>query len=108
MLRFHLDENVDHAIAVGLRGRGIDVTTTHEAGLGGATDEHQLAWALEQQRVIVTYDEDLLVLSRRGTEHAGIAFCALRSRSIGQIVLKLASLSRHYEPADIAGRVEYL
>jgi predicted nuclease of predicted toxin-antitoxin system len=108
MLRFHLDENIDHAIAVGLRGRGIDVSTTTEAGLGGATDEEQLAYALEQQRVILTYDDDLLVLHRNGVLHAGIAFCTLRTRSIGQIVLKLAALSRHYERPDIAGRVEYL
>ena len=33
MIRFHLDENVSNAIADGLRQRGIDVTTTSEAGL---------------------------------------------------------------------------
>ena len=32
-MRFHLDEHVPHAIAEGLRRRGIDVTTTVEAGL---------------------------------------------------------------------------
>jgi hypothetical protein len=37
-IRFHLDENCSHAIAAGLRRRGIDVTTTPEAGLLGAGD----------------------------------------------------------------------
>jgi hypothetical protein len=32
-IRFHLDENVDRAIALGLRRRAIDVTTTKDAGL---------------------------------------------------------------------------
>src|SRR5258705_8779635 len=105
MLRFHLDENVDHAIAIGLRARGIDTTTTDESGLGGAADTEQLAFALREQRVIVTYDDDLLVLHGRGLDHAGIAFSSLRTRSIGQMVLKLASLSRNFEPGDMAGRV---
>ena len=33
MLSFHLDEHMHPAIAAGLRRRGIDVTTTFEAGL---------------------------------------------------------------------------
>lgn len=32
-IRFHMDENVNTAIADGLRRRGIDVTTTAKAGL---------------------------------------------------------------------------
>ena len=53
MIRFHLDEHVPHAIAEGLRRRGIDVTTTVEAGLRSATDDVHLAYAVEQRRVIV-------------------------------------------------------
>ena len=37
MIRLHLDENVDHAVAHGLRLRGIDVTTSTDADLIGAT-----------------------------------------------------------------------
>ena len=46
MIRLHLDENVDHAVAHGLRLRGIDVTTTTDANLVGAADEEQLSFAL--------------------------------------------------------------
>jgi hypothetical protein len=35
-IRFHLDEHVDHAVADGLRRRGIAVTTTADADLLGA------------------------------------------------------------------------
>lgn len=45
-VRFHLDESVESAIADGLRGRKIDVTTTPEVGLLGASDEQQVAFAL--------------------------------------------------------------
>jgi hypothetical protein len=108
MLRFHLDEHVDHAVAVGLRGRGIDVTTTPEASLKGASDEEQLSYGLRERRVIVTHDDDLLILAAQGTHHAGIGFCKSASRTIGQIVLKLAMLSRHNNPDDFMDRVEFL
>ena len=56
-LRFQLDESVSSAIAKGLRMRGIDVTTSSEAGLMGASDKEQLAYALSQGRVIFTFDD---------------------------------------------------
>ena len=43
-IRFHLDENCATAIAEGLRRRGVDVTTTPEAGLLGSGDDEQLAY----------------------------------------------------------------
>jgi predicted nuclease of predicted toxin-antitoxin system len=103
MLRFHLDENVDHAVAVGLRNRGIDATTTDSIGIKGAT-----ALALRETRVIVTHDDDLLVLHSQGIPHAGIVFSRLRTRSIGQMILRLASLSRRYHPSDLMRHVEYI
>lgn len=57
---FHLDENVDHAIARALRQRGIDVTTSTEIGLIGADDLLQLDFARKSSRVIVTQDADFL------------------------------------------------
>jgi predicted nuclease of predicted toxin-antitoxin system len=57
-VRFHLDEHVDDAIASALRRRGIDVTTTMDAGLQSATDLEHIAFAREQRRVIHTNDPD--------------------------------------------------
>ena len=53
-IRFHLDEQVERSIGEGLRRRNIDVTTTPEVGLLGASDEEQLAFVMLQQRVIFT------------------------------------------------------
>ena len=85
-IRFHLDENVNGAIANALRRRGIDVTTTPEEGLIATPDEVQLEFALSQGRVIFTQDADFLRLNEAGVTHAGIAFCRPSSRSIGAIV----------------------
>jgi hypothetical protein len=53
-IKFHLDENVSNAVAEGLRRRGIDVTTTPEQDLIGASDLEQIAFARDQQWVAST------------------------------------------------------
>jgi hypothetical protein len=99
---------VDWAVAAGLRQRGIDVTTTVETGLMGATDEDQLAFATANGRICVTRDPDFLVLHSRGISHAGIAYWHPKRRSVGQIVLDLTLLWRIATAEEMLGRVEYL
>ena len=53
-IQFHLDEQVANAIAEGLRRRGIDVTTTPELKMKGASDEEQLVFVRKNDRVIFT------------------------------------------------------
>jgi predicted nuclease of predicted toxin-antitoxin system len=72
-IRYHLDEHLDPAIAVGLRRRGVDVTTTVDARLSGASDLAQLAFATRNHRVLVTRDTDFLALNADGVSHGGIA-----------------------------------
>lgn len=107
-IRYHLDEHVDPAVAEGLRQRGVDVTTTVEAGLTGASDMDQLAFAAAQGRVFVTRDRDFLVLDSEGVGHAGIAFWHSRRRNVGQLVLDLVLLWRAVTAEEIHGRVEYV
>lgn len=64
-IRFHLDEHVSHAIAHALRRRGVDVSTTTDAGLLGVEDGDQLAYATAERRVLVTHDPDLIELAHR-------------------------------------------
>lgn len=107
-IRFHLDENCARAIAEGLTRRGIDVTTTPEARLMGATDEQQAAYCLAERRVLFTQDTDFLRLDAAGVEHLGIAFCAKDTKSIGEIIQWLVLIWEVYEPNEMIGRVEYL
>lgn len=65
-IRFHLDENCPRTVAAGLRRRGIDVTTTPEAGLLEGSNEQQDAFAFAERRVIFTQDEDFLVSHASG------------------------------------------
>jgi predicted nuclease of predicted toxin-antitoxin system len=85
-LRFHLDEHIHPAIANGLRERGVDVTSTLDAGLRSASDESQLQHALSLGRVFVTQDQDFLRLHASGVSHAGIVYWRQGGRSIGESV----------------------
>jgi hypothetical protein len=92
----------------GLRLRGIDVTTSTDAGLIGAGDEAQLAFALTQQHVIVSHDRDLLRLHAAGVAHAGIAYCDLQARSIGDIIRHLCLMHDCLTADEVSGQVEYV
>ena len=107
-IRFHLDEQVDPAIAAALRRNGIDVTTTVEAGLYGRSDNNHLAYAVPERRVVVTHDADFLRFAERSKDHAGIVYCKIKARSIGEIIRGLILIYEILTPEEMAGRVEYL
>jgi len=45
-----------------------------------------LLFANSQKRILLTHDDDLLVLAHRGYEHYGIAYCRKDDRSTGYII----------------------
>lgn len=107
-VKFQLDEQVPHAVAHGLRRRGIDVLTATEAGLLRTPGPEILARSYAAGRVVVTHDNDYLRLHRDGQAHAGIAYCDFGSRTIGQMVMALLLIHEILDPSDMQGRVEYL
>jgi len=107
-IRFHLDEHVAHAVADGLRHLGIDVTTSTDARLLGATDAEHIAYGLAQGRVTFTEDDDLLALASAGVQHAGIVYCHQGTRSIGQIIWALELIWEVYELNEMQNHVEFI
>jgi predicted nuclease of predicted toxin-antitoxin system len=107
VLRYHLDENVDVAVADALLRRGIDVTIPAQAALSGAPDEEHLAFALREGRVIITHDADFLRLASQNARHAGIVYCHLGTRTIGDILRALLLLAEFYDIDDMTNQVEY-
>jgi len=73
-MKFHLDENMGHGLAHGLRQIGLDVTTTQELSMESDPDEVQLAYCIQQQRIMVTSDYDFIELDATGITHPGIVF----------------------------------
>ncbi len=107
-IRFHLDEHISAQVAAGLRRRNIDVTTTAEAGLIGASDIAHIEYAASSGRVLVTHDDDFLRLHANGVGHAGIGYCQQRSTSVGEILRRLILIHDLLSPEEMAGKVEFL
>ncbi len=107
-IRFHLDENVDPDIALALRRAGIDVTTSQEANLLAQSDMVQLEFARTQERILVTHDDDFLILNTQGIDHSGIAYCQKNAKPIGYIIRMLILLYEVAAPEEMKGKVEYL
>jgi Domain of unknown function (DUF5615) len=105
---FHLDEHIPPALADALRNRGIDVTTTADAGLMGTGDREHLAFAAKVGRVVITQDVDFLRLHAEGVPHAGVAYWRPRVRSIGDVLRRLVLIHAALSPDDMKNRVEYL
>ena len=89
-----LYENVEEAIAIQLRRRGIDATTVKFEDMTGTDDPDVLAYATTHGRVVVSYDDDFIKLAKLDIEHAGIIFIPFPSRDIGYIVLTHARLAK--------------
>ncbi|MBA3357701.1 MAG: DUF5615 family PIN-like protein [Pyrinomonadaceae bacterium] len=106
-IKVYLDEHIHSAVAEGLRRRGVDVLTVQEAGKTGLSDRKQLAFALTENRVMVTMDSDFLALAVEGVSHAGIGYVTPR-RSIGELISALMLLFAVLKPAEMVNHVEYL
>lgn len=107
-IQFHLDESVAGAIAKGLRQRGIDVTTSLDAGLIAASDEEQLAYAKATARVIFTHDDDFLAMQGTHMPHPGIVYCIKRKRTVRQMIEGLVRIHETMESEQMRNRVEYI
>jgi hypothetical protein len=104
----HLDESVSNRVAVGLRRRGIDVTTSVDVGLLSASDEEHIRFAFAVGRVVFTHDRDFLALHDSGFEHAGIVYCHQHAYSLGELVHGLDIIANCLTDDEIRGKVQYL
>ena len=107
-IQFHLDEHIHGAIADGLRRRGIDVTTTAEAQLISGSDDAQLSFARNANRVLVTSDADFLRLHANSQAHAGIVYSRNQSRSIREMLAMLVLIWEQLSAEEMRSRVEFI
>ncbi len=106
-IKVYTDEHVPTAVVKGLRRRGIDVLSTHEAGMLGAPDEEHLALATSQGRVIFTQDDDFLRLHAQGASHSGIVY-ARQQTPVGDIVRGLMLIYQVLDASEMQNHVEFL
>jgi predicted nuclease of predicted toxin-antitoxin system len=106
-LKFLLDEDISAAVAVGLRARGVDAVSVHEVSRSnqGIADDEQLQFAVEQGRVLVTYNRgDFQVLdslwNAENQTHFGILWCTdaiIRRPGIGELIRALSAMSDAFD-----------
>jgi len=106
--RFFLDEHVPLAIAPQLRRQGIDCVSARETGRLGLPDDDHLRWARAVGRVVVSFDDDFLVLARDVAIHAGVIPCTKRTREVGAIVRALIAFASEHTAEDAANSSWYI
>lgn len=104
---------MSRGLARGLRARGIDVVTTLDAGLTGQGDEVLLDHALQQARVLFTFNVGHFCSLHtewhlRGKVHAGIVVVPRQRLTIGGQVRALARLTSEITSEQMAGRLIFL
>jgi hypothetical protein len=76
MARLYADEDFDYPVVEELRCIGHDVLTVQEAGRRGDPDAAVLAFAISQQRAVLTHNRrHFISLHRQTAPHAGIVVC---------------------------------
>ena len=107
-IRFYFDQHIPSAVARGLRRRGVDVLTAQEANRCGISDQDQLQFSTQQERVLVTFDADFISLATGGSEHSGIAFCAASKYSVGELIYALLLVQDALNLDEMRNHVEFI
>ena len=98
-IELYFDEDVSVLIAEWLRVRGFTVQTTHEAGRKSINDKEQLAYAVSQQRTLLTHNrDDFARLAQEyfaaGRKHHGIIIAVRRQpREIATRLMTILNLT---------------
>ena len=107
--RFHLDENLTTKIAFALRNRDRDCTTSRDAGLLHASDEQQWEFAVRQNRIMITGDQDFLRMAAVDCDHPGIIYWTRRSSvPFRHLVRAIDALCYEKSSEELRGTVTFL
>ena len=98
MRPLYCDESIWIPVADGLSRRGWTVYTARDEDRLGDPDTEHLAYALNNDWILVTFDDDFLSLVESSDlDHAGIIFVQQAGRDIGDVV---KATDKHLESRD--------
>jgi len=100
MARFYTDEQFPFPVVELLRNLGHDVLTAQEAGNAnqGILDEAVLAFAISQERAVLTINpDDFIRLHRLNSNHFGIVACT-NNRNWEQFAARINEMITQEEP----------
>jgi hypothetical protein len=114
MIRLVADENLNKAIIDGLlrRSHEIDIVRVQDVGLSGAPDSQVLAWAAEQDRILVTHDINTVPAEAYYRISASLPMPGViivpTSISIGDAIEEIMLLEVCSSPGEWNSRVAFL
>jgi hypothetical protein len=114
MLRLISDEDVHDDIIRGVRRREpeIDIVRAVDIGLDHTPDPIILAWAADQDRVLVTGDLNTMVGFAWGRVQSGVAMpgviALLENVGIGRVIDDIILVALCYEPDEIRDQVLFI
>ncbi|NET56646.1 MAG: hypothetical protein F6K47_10925 [Symploca sp. SIO2E6] len=112
-IRLYLDEDtMDGDLLEALRIRNVDVVSTAEAHMLSRSDEEQLQWASEHQRIIYSFNiRDFYRihthLMENNQEHSGIIL-GLQNYSIGEQMRRILRIIATKSAEEMKNQVEFL
>ncbi len=109
--RFLMDEDVYGATAIALRKAGFNAISTPEADRLGESDEAQLKWAVDEGRVLVTFNVAHFAklhtrMLKHDWHHAGIIVSV--QRPVGDLVRRLLHVANVLDADAMLDRLEFL
>jgi hypothetical protein len=113
-IRLYLDEDsIRESFIQALRSRNIDVLTAAEVGMLNKTDEEQLAWATEHNRVIFSFNiRDFYrlhtMLLEREESHGGIVLAPQQQYGIGDLLRGVLQIINIRSAEAMVGQLEFL
>jgi len=113
-VRFLTDENFDNRILTGLRRRfpRLDIIRIQDSGLLGAEDPEILAWAAEEDRIVLTHDAATMPAYAYQRVQVGAKMPGVievpRAMPIAQAIEEIALLLELSRPREWENQVVYL
>jgi predicted nuclease of predicted toxin-antitoxin system len=105
-VRLKADENLPQSVVELVRSRGHDVHTVVEEGLGGAKDSVVARAALDEQRVLLTLDQDFAdIRAYPPGSHPGIIVIRLDTPKRSLIRAAVSGLLARHDLDGLAGCV---
>ncbi|MBI4287837.1 MAG: DUF5615 family PIN-like protein [Chloroflexi bacterium] len=108
----YMDAHVPRAITYTLRLRGVNVLTAQEDDAASLSDSELLDRASSLQRVLFTFDSDLLAIAaerqRAVMPFAGLIYTHPLRSSVRACVHDLELFAKVAEPEELANQVEFI
>lgn len=113
-IRLYIDEDaMDEDFLRALRSRNVDVTTPKDVGMLHRSDEDQLSWAMENGRVIFTFnvrDFNQLhsIWNEKGLIHSGMIFASQQRYGIGELMRRVLLIVNVRSSEEMQNQVEFI